>query len=73
MSTCQAGGAIGQECGKPARMAVKTRRTRNDDVVSDVYYDDQEAPAKALRYCKACGVNLVTQLAKALVAPDQEV
>jgi hypothetical protein len=62
---CQATG-----CEREARMAIDT--VRNPVLKSTVYFDDREAPKKAVRYCKACGVPLVHDLAQTLVQNDEQ-
>lgn len=62
---CQA-----RDCTRPARMAVRTARPTRGNLNSTVYYDDRTAPRTAPRYCRACGLAVVSALVSDLVAED---
>lgn len=57
-------------CKRPARMAISTSRPSRENVWSRVWYDDRTAPASASRYCRTHGIEVLTQLAQALVDED---
>lgn len=62
----------GKPCQRPARMAVRTTRPSRDDVRIAVFADDRVAPMSAMRYCKACGLAVLAELATIVVDSDEE-
>lgn len=57
-------------CRREARMAILTRRPTRARLESVVSYDHLEAMRGAVPYCKPCGLVLVTDLVRSLVADN---
>jgi hypothetical protein len=64
---------VDRGCSQPARMAISTHRPTRDKIYSRVFWDDRTAPASALRYCRAHGVQTLVDLADVLTEADPAV
>ncbi len=67
MATC-----TDKNCERPARIAIVTERPKGV-LRSTIYFDDRQAPKKAIPYCKTCGVELAAGLVRTLAHVDEEV
>lgn len=60
------------ECGRSARMAIRTTRRSRDDLRVTAFPDDRAAPKVAQRYCKEHGLAALNEIVGLLVDSDGE-
>jgi len=60
------------DCDRPARMAIRTTRPQRDNVVVTVWTDSHadKVPAKAPRYCREHGADMLADFVRVLVDGD---
>lgn len=65
---CQSGVGTNVACGKPARCAIRTTRSRDRTrMQTTIHYDERTAPKNAVPYCKEHGVQTMKELAEVLI------